>query len=66
LEEDAPEMTMHKPDDRNLPFVTFVIYAYCFKVQNYWTGNKEYKSCIIYSPLAVSYFLADFTVNKNL
>jgi len=30
VEEDAPEMSVHKPDDRNLPFVTFVIFSLSF------------------------------------
>jgi len=30
VEEDAPEMSVHKPVDRNLPFVIFVIFSLSF------------------------------------
>jgi hypothetical protein len=30
VEKNAPEMSVHKPDDRNLPFVTFVIFSLSF------------------------------------
>jgi hypothetical protein len=31
VEEDAPEMSVHKPDQKNLPFVTFVIFSLSFQ-----------------------------------
>jgi hypothetical protein len=30
VEKEAPEMLVHKPDDRNLPFVSFVIFTLSF------------------------------------
>jgi len=30
MDEDVPEMSVHKPDDRNLSFVSFVIFSLSF------------------------------------